>query len=124
MNKDQSRPSVVSPNTSATPETLIPQTELSASRPATPVFALTSPQLRRKIAKILGWKQANDQTWWHDEHGDGPPPDYPNDLNAMHEAEGLLTEDQFYTFVHHITFKKWSGGQYPTLRLDYAQRLS
>lgn len=54
------------------------------------VSALTSPQLRRWIARHLGWKE-NDGTWWHDEHGDGPPPDYPNDLNAMAAAVGTLS---------------------------------
>lgn len=38
---------------------------------------LTDEQLNMKIAKRIGWKFANDK-WWHDQHGDGPLPDYVN----------------------------------------------
>lgn len=61
------------------------------------VTLLTDEQLNAKIAKILGWKANNHRSWWHDDYGDGPPPNYCLDLNAMHQAESIL-DCGFYPF--------------------------
>lgn len=71
------------------------------------VCALSDEELRRRIAKILGWTFPNPDHgcarhggFW----GTPPPsmgmaavnwdvPDYPRDLNAMHEAEKHLGDD-------------------------------
>lgn len=58
------------------------------------VREMTDPQLCRKIAQRLGWKNVNYGTWWHEDHGDGPPPDYPNDLNAMSQVEEFIGPKQ------------------------------
>lgn len=45
-------------------------------------------QQRIAIAEACGWKTGyRDPEAWH------PLPDYLNDLNAMHEAEKILAED-------------------------------
>ena len=64
---------------------------------------MTHEQQRSAIAKWCGWRYADSREIafgatqplkkWHDPEGCfNPPPDYPNDLNAMHKAEGLLGE--------------------------------
>ena len=56
---------------------------------------MTPEQQRIAIAEACGWKP---KTYWLQpiEPGDTPvtisPPDYLNDLNAMHEAEKVLTK--------------------------------
>ena len=61
-------------------------------------------QQRIAIAEACGWSHktlGNETYWWHDENNKSLPPsddgmracpDYLNDLNAMHEAEKLLTK--------------------------------
>lgn len=59
---------------------------------------------RIKIAEACGWKK------WDGENTAYPlgylyeseTPDYLNDLNAMHEAEKVLTEGQRRTFFFHL----------------------
>ena len=41
--------------------------------------------------------------WW------GPLPDYLNDLNAMHEAENVLTNEQWWLFVEFLTEIRGGG---------------
>ncbi len=54
-------------------------------------------------------------------HGDCSPPDYPSDLNAMHEAEKVLTEEQHRRFSWHLVqvtddnYRTWSAFEYETL---------
>lgn len=79
------------------------------------VKAMTDEQLRIKVAELCGWKYFN---WAHvptkgpslvglPQHdspgsngvfGDQPVPDYPHDLNAMHEAWNRMTEEQKIKF--------------------------
>lgn len=59
---------------------------------------------RIAIATLLGWKlweftgTNHDEVWWSDPNGVSKlrdnPPDYLNDLNACHEMEKVLTNDQ------------------------------
>lgn len=57
---------------------------------------MTQEQIRIIIAEACGWKHEfngdheNPEWYWippDDPDGNGEAPDYPNDLNAMHEAE-------------------------------------
>lgn len=51
---------------------------------------LSDEQLNRKIAKLCGWKDSGSigqRLWWHDDKGDGPPPEYCRNLNACHDFE-------------------------------------
>jgi hypothetical protein len=51
---------------------------------------MTPEEQRIAIAEACGWKTGyRDPEAWH------PLPDYLNDLNAMHDAEKVLTVDQF-----------------------------
>jgi hypothetical protein len=62
-------------------------------------------QQRIKIAEACGWLSVSYSSTWRDVIGvtdDNDTcfdyeivPDYPNDLNAMHEAEKVLTYEQF-----------------------------
>ena len=62
------------------------------------VQALSDEALRIKVAELCGYVS------WCDEYGSGQwekddkaqdPPDYPKDLNAMHEVEELMTPPQY-----------------------------
>ena len=63
------------------------------------------PELQRiRIAEACGW-HCNQFGLWGIDFADGvsgSPPDYPNDLNAMHEAEKILTAQQRRTYVNRI----------------------
>lgn len=60
-----------------------------------------TPQAQRiAIAEACGWHQTPHGAWTRDPAGIAGPhvfdtPDYLSDLNAMHEAEKVLTDDQF-----------------------------
>ena len=64
---------------------------------------MTPEQQRIAIAEACGWKLHSelDATWCSPHQSDCPLvadliplPDYLNDLNAMHEAKKVLTDDQ------------------------------
>lgn len=58
---------------------------------------------RISIAKACGWtKFTPDTIQYTARRADGlwgMIPDYLNDLNAMHEAETILTDDQWVTYI-------------------------
>jgi hypothetical protein len=61
---------------------------------------------RMKIAEACGWKHEPGDLPdypWQDEGGEAyrNPPDYLNDLNAMHQAEKVLTEEQRVAYSDH-----------------------
>ena len=68
---------------------------------------MTPEAQRIAIAEACGWKWHGEATyggtqrngWWKDDnysfHG---IPDYPTDLNAMHEAEKVLTDEQYINY--------------------------
>lgn len=51
-------------------------------------------QQRIAIAEACEWKQIPDGRWKLDEKVEQFLPDYLNDLNAMHEAEKVLMDEQ------------------------------
>jgi hypothetical protein len=64
---------------------------------------MTNEEINKIIAEFRGWKyefNGNDEDpewYWippNNPDGNGTPPDYCNDLNAMHEAEKMLNEKQ------------------------------
>ena len=58
---------------------------------------MTPEQQRIAIAEACGWKTGyRDPEAWH------PLPDYLNDLNAMHDAEKVLTQDQMIDYSRHV----------------------
>lgn len=65
---------------------------------------------RIKIAEACGWDLNHDSQKWdyfqpNGKGWNGPLPDYLNDLNAMHEAEKVLTrrqESDYDTFLEGI----------------------
>lgn len=72
---------------------------------------LTQDEKRVKIAEACGWKKdypcvddyENEGLAWRKPDGSGPwgdsyLPDYFHDLNAMHEAERVLTDEQHFHF--------------------------
>ena len=70
-------------------------------------------QQRIAIAEACGWKLVEDnpdyEPYWEDPKGNmiakvgfqNRLPDYLNDLNAMHEAENVLTEEQRVAYSNH-----------------------
>ena len=82
---------------------------------------MTPEAQRIAIAAACGWTlcRADNKTWRTPEqkaknlellgHENGPwnfessgPPDYPNDLNAMHEAEKALTLEQWDKYIDRL----------------------
>jgi len=71
-------------------------------------------QQRIAIAEACGWKLVEDnpdyEPYWEDPKGNmiakvgfqNRLPDYLNDLNAMHEAEKVLTQDQMIDYSRHV----------------------
>lgn len=62
----------------------------------------------RSNDSISGW-DSNDGVYFgiedifkHPNHVFGPVPDYINDLNAMHEAEKVLTEEQWTDYYDNL----------------------
>ena len=54
-------------------------------------------QQRIAIAEACGWKTGyRDPEAWH------PLPDFLHDLNAMHEAEKVLTSEQVTSYVYSL----------------------
>ena len=63
---------------------------------------MTPEQQRIAIAEACGWKTGyRDPEAWH------PLPDYLNDLNAMHEAEGILTNEQIEVYCSFLQKPQW-----------------
>lgn len=67
---------------------------------------LTPEQQQRKLAKRHGWKyDSGTETWWHDDLGDGPPPEYEEpvhlkDLGGI--APGATGDQSSVDFVREI----------------------
>jgi hypothetical protein len=63
---------------------------------------MTNEQINIAIFEIFGWKwEPEKDSFLHPENGRLKPkyaPDYCKDLNAMHEAEIILTADQWYKY--------------------------
>jgi hypothetical protein len=61
---------------------------------------MTDQELRIKVAELVGYRRfENDRNaWWHPTSHCSRTlrqlPDYPNDLNAMHEAEAWAADTQ------------------------------
>lgn len=83
---------------------------------------MTDPEIRIAIAEACGhyfvqsldcpdtwgFRRASDTTVypWRDSKEEAAimdAPDYPNDLNAMHEAEGNLDDKQWLTYLYWLS---------------------
>ena len=73
---------------------------------------MTDEQINAAIARACGWKskeETNGVPWlWRRTKSDGTiessmePPDYWNDLNAMHEAEATLSPHDLWTLAYNL----------------------
>jgi len=72
---------------------------------------MTNEEINKDIAEYCGWKyefNGNDEDpewYWippNNPDGNGTPPDYCNDLNAMAEAKNLLTGDKRREFIEYL----------------------
>jgi hypothetical protein len=70
---------------------------------------MTPEQQRIAIAEACGWtdirkqKIGNDRNLWGTKDGQrNRIPDYPGDLNAMHEAEKVLTSEQEKEYAYQL----------------------
>lgn len=72
---------------------------------------MTPQEQRVAVAKACGWTiTGNEESWggnhptgYHEQHLTCFIPDYPNDLNAMHNAEKMLKDgDQWIPYVNYI----------------------
>ena len=55
---------------------------------------MTNEQINRAIAEACGWKEGVER-FVQNLPLMKAPPDYAHDLNAMHEAENVLTDDDW-----------------------------
>jgi hypothetical protein len=69
----------------------------------------TDEELNRIIAGWMGWKPSEGdlkaEEAWEQVTGNRPttqPPDYCNDMNAMHEAVLKLSDDQIELYSDHV----------------------
>lgn len=86
---------------------------------------MTNEQINIAIAEACGWKPTTDGGICWDCNG-APivtPPDYCNDLNAMHEAEKKLTEKRLQTYLDFLAdaprddvYQTWTGSVFATAR--------
>jgi len=84
---------------------------------------MTPQEMRIAIAEACGWVPLPMGEIWRDKDGyfaraDGKPghfnvPDYPADLNAMHEAEKTLTPDQQIDYLAQLFDLAFAGDQNP-----------
>ena len=65
---------------------------------------MTDNQINKSIAEACGWVPDCDRGICWDQYGNAiiTPPNYCNDLNAMHAAEATLTEDQLWRMAREI----------------------
>lgn len=64
---------------------------------------MTPEKQRIAIAEACGWWISESLSIWQHKTKDGAPPDYLNDLNAMHEAEKLLQwTDQDIKYTNYL----------------------
>ena len=85
-------------------------------------------QQRIAIAEICGWTDIHggppEGAYWRGANPLRPDllkeeiPDYLNDLNAMHGAEELLTEDQWNRYIQHILDEIHYEEEWPTCYLN------
>ena len=73
---------------------------------------MSPKQQRIAIAKSCEYHEINDQNTSCRKiglHGWTFIPDYLNDLNAMHDAENVLTNEQWWLFVEFLTEIRGGG---------------
>lgn len=83
---------------------------------------MTDNEIRIAIAEKCGWKLDDGGIHYRDPEGFYRPtgsmlnfkagglPDYPNDLNAMHEAEKTLNNEKvnlWYRYANELSFGVW-----------------
>ena len=83
-------------------------------------------QQRIKIAEVRGWlkitKLDSDLHGWQEQGPLEPLPNYPYDLNAMHDAESVLNLSQWDTYESHLKSITAQAGVYSPIRATAAQR--
>ena len=86
---------------------------------------MTPEEQRIAIAEACGWKPTTDGGIHWDSEGKPvvSPPDYINDLNAMHEAEKVLTDEQAWKQIQIIVSYKQHAGGFPVLSRSESVRL-
>ena len=98
---------------------------------------MNEKEQRSAIAEACGWTSKTTEeyveysggygaktkvTTWYDSNGKrGPVPDYLNDLNAMHEAEKVLMNEQIGVYLRHMS-NLTSLGYFGAIHATAAQR--
>ena len=68
---------------------------------------MTPEQQRIAIAEACGWTTKHKGLWVEQLQTYAALPDYLNDLNAMHEAEGILTNEQIEVYCSFLQKPQW-----------------
>jgi hypothetical protein len=77
---------------------------------------MTPDQQQRAIEKACEWDPLPEGYFHPDNPIGQTPPDYLNDLNAMHEAEKVLTYEQKEQFIF------WMNHLHPSADIHYAEK--
>ena len=91
---------------------------------------MTPEQQRIAIAKACGWKHVNvDELMSGYAPDQGMPglciiPNYPFDLNAMHEEEKTLTDEQYIRFAQHLNAAWFRDNPQPVNRIGLLRSAS
>jgi hypothetical protein len=77
---------------------------------------MTPEQQRIAIAEACGWEPTPEGHFHPDNPTGQTPPNYLNDLNAMHEAEKVLTSEQVTSYVDSLESmnERWSTPAFAT----------
>lgn len=80
---------------------------------------MNTEQQRIAIAKACGRVQRFDGFWFPigKDYGSAGIPNYPFDLNAMHEVESILNADQMVSYDYHLDRVVGNGRQ--GLNIEY-----
>lgn len=72
---------------------------------------MTNAQINIAIAEACGWKPTTDGGICWDCNGSpiGTPPDYCNDLNAMHEAEKIFDNALYCRYIDELCTQAIKG---------------
>lgn len=105
--------------------------EMTAHAGSTPALAITPEEKRIRIAELCGWTRVTPVSFsqWegvppakHEASvlGHSVIPDYLNDLNAMHEAEATLSDEQKDVMQIHMDYSV--GVKWPRWHATAAER--
>lgn len=82
---------------------------------------MTNEQINRAIAEACGWKEGVER-YVQNLPLMKAPPDYCNDLNAMHQAEMIFTPEREHWMYYSLLDDMCCGSSFKAIRATARQR--